>query len=438
MLIFNPSPTALTALLHRLRGAVRAATRTFRSWRSNPMRRRGPPARPARNALVRVATMQRGPGREEPRPAASARTRSTAHQMSHVLRGEHRLIPLSEIEAAAAPSRLVYDDVEALATSIAGSAEHEGLGLLAPIVVRVREDGRFEMIDGERRLRGCRLVAQWSGVEDLLIPAMVFRVDARTARLMQLASLAQEEPKAYELALTYQGLRDAMAQGGASVASARGLTQIGRHGKTQIADYLRIADSLSAEVLAAAGLVNADGDPDPAILVELTKKQLVEVAKCTSVEARATAVRNQLDRLRGHNSVSPATDASTPPSPDERRTHIAAEKELTLKLRRPARAFAPGEARALIENEIAPAMLALVEQGHGARDAEGYYCAVSFEHACLVLPREIEGLTLEQLDRLDHTLTTLVSRTQRARDERQKLEESYRAAAEELQPEVVT
>jgi hypothetical protein len=344
-----------------------------------------------------------------------------AGDADYVLRGEYRVIRDSEIALPAKPSRLVYDGIDRLAASIAGGSDNEGLGLLNPVMVRALDDGRYEMIDGERRRRGCRLIAARAGVQDCRLPAVVFRVDDRTALLMRLAILDSAEPRAIELARTYNALRRAMAEEGGRALSARDLTNVGPHGKSQVADYLRIAESISDEVLIGAELVATDGHPRPEALVDLTKAHLLDAAKRDTIASRAVALKGHLARVcgsgRGSRGPSGAADLQA-----ETRDTAARTNGRTLSLMARSRTMTPAEARALIEREIAPAMLALVAQAHGGRDAEGYYSALTTEDACLVLPREVEGLTLEQLDRLDRALAMLAARTRRAREERQQVD----------------
>lgn len=103
-----------------------------------------------------------------------------------------------------------------------------------------------------------------------------------------------------------------------------------------------------------------------------------------------------------------------PQRPEERRDEIASQKGVSIRLRTASRMMNPSEAHSLIENELAPAMLAMVERAHGGRHATGYYSALAVGHVCLVLPRELEGLTLTQLERLDRSSRRSLS----ARDER--------------------
>lgn len=350
---------------------------------------------------------------------------------AHALRGEYRAIRLSEIAPAPTPSRLVYDDIDRLADSIAGGAKHQGLGLLVPVVVRELDDGRFELVDGDRRALACRLIASRAGAEDCRIPALVFKVNAHVALLMRLATLDSAEPKAIEMARTYQALRQSMVDEGARAYSARELTMIGHHGKSQISDYVRIADAITDDVLIAADLVATDGRPSPEALVDLTKRQLLDAAKGDTVGARASALKGHRDRLAGCRRGAPGRSVDTAGSPDAAPVSLHTDgRSLTTKAR--SRTMTPAEARTLIEREVAPAMIALVEQGHGRRDAEGYYSAFTTAHACLVLPREVEALTLEQLDRLDQALAKLAARTRRAREERLQVDAMFASPNERL------
>ncbi|MGN0561418.1 MAG: ParB N-terminal domain-containing protein, partial [Candidatus Fimenecus sp.] len=61
--------------------------------------------------------------------------------------------------------RFDYDELEGLAQSIRQN------GILQPITVRQLDDGRFELISGERRLRAARLV----GLSK--IPSIVTEID---------------------------------------------------------------------------------------------------------------------------------------------------------------------------------------------------------------------------------------------------------------------
>ena len=60
-------------------------------------------------------------------------------------------------------------------------------GVLSPVIVRPREEGRYEMISGHRRMRACEL----AGIDS--IPAIVRNVDRDAATIMMVDSNLQRE-----------------------------------------------------------------------------------------------------------------------------------------------------------------------------------------------------------------------------------------------------
>jgi hypothetical protein len=206
---------------------------------------------------------------------------------------------------------------------------------------------------------------------------------------------------------------------GEDAASVRQLAAYGRHGKSQVADYLRIADCISADVIRTAGLVSTDGTIALTRLAALSKKQLHDAANCDTVAARAAALKSCLSGRKDDSAPASDTDVNPRLSLEERRAEIATRKAFSLKLREPAQLMDPSAARAIIENELAPAIIAMVDRAHGSRDAEGYYADVSAAHGCVVIPGEIESLTVLQLTGLEQTLAALVHRVSRARAARQ-------------------
>lgn len=97
--------------------------------------------------------------------------------------------------------RFDYDELEGLATSIRTS------GLLQPINVRPLEDGKYELISGERRLRAARMV----GLSKL--PCIVMDVSDEQSALFALIENVQrqnldffEEAEAVERLMTEHGL----------------------------------------------------------------------------------------------------------------------------------------------------------------------------------------------------------------------------------------
>lgn len=117
-----------------------------------------------------------------------------------------RNIPLSEIDDFEGhPFRVLYDeDMRTLTESI---AEH---GLLTPLTVRQKEDGRYEMISGHRRKRACELL----GIET--VRAIVTEMTREEAIIAMVDSNVQRSrilPS--EKAFAYRMKMDAMKRQGA-------------------------------------------------------------------------------------------------------------------------------------------------------------------------------------------------------------------------------
>lgn len=88
-----------------------------------------------------------------------------------------------------------WDDLEGLAESI-----HYN-GLLQPITVRQRTDGKYELISGERRLRACKM----AGLST--IPSIVINIDEeKSALLAVLENLQRENLHYFEEAMAIERL----------------------------------------------------------------------------------------------------------------------------------------------------------------------------------------------------------------------------------------
>ena len=103
-------------------------------------------------------------------------------EQSHLNRGV-RVLPVDRIEPNPQNPRLAFDatTLEELASSI---REH---GVLQPVLVRPLDDGRFQLIAGERRWRASKLAAQAT------IPALVEDIDDDTALEIALIENLQRE-----------------------------------------------------------------------------------------------------------------------------------------------------------------------------------------------------------------------------------------------------
>jgi ParB family transcriptional regulator, chromosome partitioning protein len=103
-------------------------------------------------------------------------------EQTHLSRGV-RVLPVDRIEPNPQNPRLAFDatTLEELASSI---REH---GVLQPVLVRPLDDGRFQLIAGERRWRASKLAAQPT------IPALVENIDDDTALEIALIENLQRE-----------------------------------------------------------------------------------------------------------------------------------------------------------------------------------------------------------------------------------------------------
>lgn len=107
-----------------------------------------------------------------------------------------------------------WDDLEGLAESI-----HYN-GLLQPITVRKRDDGRYELISGERRLRACKM----AGIS--AIPSIVIDIDEeKSAVLAVLENLQREDLHFFEEAEAIERLIKGFGMSQDEVAKKLGKSQ---------------------------------------------------------------------------------------------------------------------------------------------------------------------------------------------------------------------
>jgi ParB family chromosome partitioning protein len=113
---------------------------------------------------------------------------------------ELKMIPLDLIDASLHNPRRAFDDVslQALAHSIAR------LGVLQPILITERsENGRYEIVAGERRWRASRLAQKTE------IPALVVELDDPLLHEVQLIeNLEREQLNPIEEALAFKSLQE--------------------------------------------------------------------------------------------------------------------------------------------------------------------------------------------------------------------------------------
>lgn len=139
-----------------------------------------------------------------------------------------RMIPLDRIEPNPDQPRMEFDEasLEELAASI---REH---GVLQPILVRPREQGRYQLVAGERRWRASRR----AGLES--IPALIEEIDDDTAlEIAIIENLQREDLSPLEEAMLYDRM---VREHGYSI---RRLAQKLGKDKGYLENRLRLADA---------------------------------------------------------------------------------------------------------------------------------------------------------------------------------------------------
>ena len=162
---------------------------------------------PQRSAADRKKKLGRGLGalmgetqREEPlaRPANSE-TAETGGNLDGYVRNGLSSIPISSIEPLPGQPRKRFDEaaLEELAASIATR------GVIQPIIVTAKGDGRFQLVAGERRWRA----AQKARLHE--IPALVRELDEREVMALALIeNIQREDLNPVEEARAYHRLSD--------------------------------------------------------------------------------------------------------------------------------------------------------------------------------------------------------------------------------------
>lgn len=138
--------------------------------------------------------------------------------------------------------RFDYDELENLAQSIREN------GILQPITVRKREDKKYELVSGERRLRAARLVGM------VKIPSIVINIeDKNSAMFLIIENLQRQSLDFFEEAEAIEKLVGEYAMSREEVAQKLGLAPSTVSNKLRI---LRLPEEMRFE-LARAGLTES-------------------------------------------------------------------------------------------------------------------------------------------------------------------------------------
>jgi len=141
-----------------------------------------------------------------------------------------RNVPIDRIDANPNQPRLTFDE-DALNELAASITEH---GVLQPILVRPRTDGRYQLVAGERRWRASKIAGQPE------IPALIEDIDDDTAlEIAIIENLQREDLSPLDEALIYERMTSEHGY------SLRKLAQKLGKDKGYIENRLRLADAPS-------------------------------------------------------------------------------------------------------------------------------------------------------------------------------------------------
>ena len=209
------------------------------------------------------------------------------------------LIPVDMIEPNPFQPRMTFDQeaLEELADSI------RTLGLIQPITVRRKTEGRYQIISGERRFRACRL----SDME--MIPAYIR--DANDQGMLEMAiveNIQREDLDPIEVALSYQRLIEEC-----SLTQEQMAARVGKK-RASVTNFLRLL-KLPAKIQhdLKVGLLSV-GHAKVLLGVEDTN---VQEYLCDLVIKEGMSVRQLEDKIRKMAKADEAKEEQTQDLPDE-------------------------------------------------------------------------------------------------------------------------
>lgn len=220
---------------------------------------------------------------------------TSAHQNA----GDVLRIPVDQIEPNPYQPRMAFNNesLEELADSI------RTFGLIQPVTVRKKSDGRYQIISGERRYKACRLV----GMD--MIPAYIR--EANDQGMLEMAiveNIQRQDLDPIEVAMSYQRLIDEC-----SLTQEEMADRVGKK-RTSITNYLRLL-KLPAKVQhdIKVGLVSV-GHAKVLLGVEDPKTQEL---LCNLVINNGISVRQLEEKVRLLDKQKPAKQKASTELPDE-------------------------------------------------------------------------------------------------------------------------
>ena len=263
-------------------------------------------------------------------------------------------IPLEEIDPFPDHPFKVQDDEDMM--NLAESIRTNGI--LTPATVRKKEDGRYELLSGHRRLRACQIAGiptlRCEIVEMSLDEATIFMVDANFQRSKILPS---EKAFAYKMkldAMKRQGHRSDLTSSPVATKLGRSDTELGEmvgESKDQIRRYIRLTE-LIPEILDMVddGVIALRPAVELSYIPRLKQGHIwecMEIEQCTPSHTQAKRMRRMAEEGKLTQEVIEAIMLEEKPNQKER---------IVLRGDRFSRLFPPGLPISQREDYIAAAM----------------------------------------------------------------------------------
>ena len=263
-------------------------------------------------------------------------------------------IPLEEIDPFPDHPFKVQDDEDMM--NLAESIRTNGI--LTPATVRKKEDGRYELLSGHRRLRACQIAGiptlRCEIVEMSLDEATIFMVDANFQRSKILPS---EKAFAYKMkldAMKRQGHRSDLTSSPVATKLGRSDTELGEmvgESKDQIRRYIRLTE-LIPEILDMVddGVIALRPAVELSYIPRLKQGHIwecMEIEQCTPSHTQAKRMRRMAEEGKLTQEAIEAIMLEEKPNQKER---------IVLRGDRFSRLFPPGLPISKREDYIAAAM----------------------------------------------------------------------------------
>jgi ParB-like chromosome segregation protein Spo0J len=292
-------------------------------------------------------------------------------------------VPIERIEASPFQVRRVFPEpeIEALADSIRDNGlVHPPKGRPHPL-----RPGWVELMPGELRLRALMRLAERGEADGVLkrdgdgrwlAPVVVVQVDdERAESIVFTENEARTDLSAWEWALAWQQRRDRRRERG-QPATVREVAAAHNKPHTTVGEYLKVADSISHEVLLAAGVVGESG-ADHSRMARLSFSALKGIAAAADGGVQPASAR-LVQELRRMGDRAAAEWAPARGAAGRGGGAAGGRTSFQINIRRPLPELSPRQATHYLGriSEALPVLADRAAQEIGARDARALATAL--------------------------------------------------------------